>query len=75
MIVAMTKPHPDEIRAPARVVELMRDKAYRVELPNGHRAVGQCRDRTFSVGDPVTIAFHPYDLARGWIVEESLAKR
>ncbi len=63
------KSHPDEIRAPARVIELMRDGACRVELPNGHRAVGQSRTRVFSIGDTVTIAFHPYDLSRGWIVE------
>ncbi len=47
----------------------MRDGACRVELPNGHRAVGQSHTRVFSVGDAVTIAFHPYDLSRGWIVE------
>jgi translation initiation factor IF-1 len=63
--------HPDEIRASARVIELMRDKACRVELPNGHRAVGQSKARTFAVGDEVTIAFHPYDLSRGWIVAKS----
>jgi translation initiation factor IF-1 len=63
------KSHPDEICAPARVIELMRDGACRVELPNGHRAVGQSHTRVFSVGDAVTIAFHPYDLSRGWIVE------
>jgi translation initiation factor IF-1 len=61
--------HPDEIRAPARVVEVMRDRAYRVELPNGHRAIGQSRTHQFSLGDEVTIAFHPYDLSRGWLSE------
>ncbi len=64
----MTGLNPDEIRAPARVVELMRDHACRVELPNGHRAVGQSRTYTPALGDEVTIAFHPYDLSRGWIV-------
>jgi translation initiation factor IF-1 len=63
------KSHPDEIRARARVIELLRDGAYRVELANGHRAVGQSRTRTPSLGDAITIAFHPYDLARGWIVD------
>ncbi len=47
----------------------MHDNACRVELPNGHRAVGQSRRYTPTLGDEVTIAFHPYDLARGWIVE------
>jgi len=47
----------------------MRGRACRVELPNGHRAVGQSRTHQFSLGDAVTIAFHPYDLSRGWIVE------
>ncbi len=64
----MATPHLDEIRAPARVIELMRDGACRVELPNGHRAVGQSRTHRYSVGDEVMIAFHPYDLSRGWIV-------
>ena len=64
----MAIPNPDEIRVQARVVELMRDKACRVELSNGHRAVGQSRTHQFALGDGVTIAFHPYDLSRGWIV-------
>ncbi len=65
------KSHPDEIRTSARVIELMRDNACRVELPNGHRAVGQRKHGTPFLGEEVTIAFHPYDLARGWIVENS----
>lgn len=65
----MNPSHPDEIRAPARVIELMRDGACRVELLNGHRAVGQSRTYVPVLGDEVTIAFHPYDLARGWIVD------
>jgi translation initiation factor IF-1 len=60
--------HPDEIRAPARVIELLRDGACRVELPNGHRAVGQSREHQCKLGDAVIIAFHPYDLSRGWIL-------
>jgi translation initiation factor IF-1 len=63
------KSHPDEIRARARVIELLRDGACRVELANGHRAVGQSRTRTIALGDAITIAFHPYDLSRGWIVD------
>jgi translation initiation factor IF-1 len=65
----MSTPNPDEIRAPGRVIELMRGGACRVELPNGHRAVGQSRTYVPVLGDEITIAFHPYDLARGWIVE------
>jgi translation initiation factor IF-1 len=64
------KSHPDEIRAPARVVELMRDGACRVELANGHRAVVRA-PRQAAVPEleaSVTVAFHPYDLARGWLV-------
>ena len=48
----------------------MRDGACRIELPNGHRAVGQSRTYAPVLGDEITIAFHPYDLARGWIVQE-----
>jgi translation initiation factor IF-1 len=66
---SMSTPNPDEIRAQGRVIELMRDGACRVELPNGHRAVGQSRTYVPVLGDTVTIGFHPYDLARGWIVE------
>jgi translation initiation factor IF-1 len=66
----MSTQHPDEIRAQGRVIELMRDGACRIELPNGHRAVGQSRTYRAALGDEVTIAFHPYDLARGWIVSE-----
>jgi translation initiation factor IF-1 len=65
----MSTRNPDEIRAQGRVIELMRDGACRVELANGHRAVGQSRTYHAALGDEVTIAFHPYDLARGWIVE------
>lgn len=64
----MTTRNPDEIRATGRVIEHMRDGACRIELSNGHRCVGQTRKAVPAIGEPVTIAFHPYDLSRGWIV-------
>jgi translation initiation factor IF-1 len=64
-----SKSHPDEIRAPARVVKIMRDRAYRLELPNGHRCIGRAEKEhaPLAEGDAVVIAFHPYDISRGWI--------
>ena len=52
------------------MVEILRDRAYRLELPNGHRCIGRAEKDLPSLteGDAVTIAFHPYDLSRGWIV-------
>jgi hypothetical protein len=53
----------------------MRDRAYRIELPNGHRCVGQSKTHVFTIGETVTIAFHPYDLSRGWIVAPGLSDK
>jgi translation initiation factor IF-1 len=69
----MSASHPDEIRAAARVIELLRDGACRVELTNGHRAIVRAprHGRLPELNDAVTAAFHPYDLSRGWIVSGS----
>ncbi len=62
--------HPDQIEARARVVELMGGEACRVELANGHRAVGRPPKNAPppAIGDEVVIAFHPFDLSRGHIL-------
>ena len=52
------------------MIELLRDNACRVELANGHCAIA----RAPRSADPpaleaaVIVAFHPYDISRGWIV-------
>lgn len=65
------KSHPDEIRATARVIELLRDGACRVELSNGHHAIVRAPREGESpmLAHDVTVAFHPYDISRGWIVK------
>jgi translation initiation factor IF-1 len=53
------------------VREVLRDSAYRVELPNGHRCIARLGHRqsvAFLPGDSVLLAFHPYDLSRARIV-------
>jgi translation initiation factor IF-1 len=62
--------NPDEIRAPGKVIAVMRDRAYRVELPNGHQCIGRAEKELPPLGEgtAITIAFHPYDISRGWIV-------
>jgi len=61
----------DAIRAQGKIIETVGHDAYRVELPNGHRAVGRVAKGTqatsIKIGDHVSIEFHPYDLSRGWI--------
>jgi translation initiation factor IF-1 len=64
----------DNIQVKATVTEIMRQGAYRVELANGHRCVAKTSGEvrlnltSYSVGDQVTIDFHPYDLTRARII-------
>ena len=61
--------HVNSLRAQGTVVEVMRDRAFRVELRNGHRCIARAPEgSSFELGDTVTVEFHPYDLSRGWIV-------
>ena len=60
----------EELRADARVIELMAPGVYRLELPNGHRCVARVPrgfTGTFSPGDRASVIFQPYDLSRGRI--------
>ena len=60
----------NQISAPGLVIELLRDGACRVELPNGHRCIA-CAEKKASaiaIGDSVRVTFHPYDLSRGRIM-------
>jgi translation initiation factor IF-1 len=61
--------HANQIQAPGKLIEVLAHEAYRAELANGHRCIVRApRGSVFSVGDEVTLEFHPYDLSRGWIV-------
>ena len=64
----------DAIEVEGLVVEVLPNKTYRVELPNGHRVVGFVPGRArlnfarFTLGDRVKLAMSPYDLSEGRIV-------
>jgi translation initiation factor IF-1 len=61
--------HAVPLRARGVVVEVLRDGAGRVELPNGHRCIARApADVLLAKGAAVTVEFHPYDLSRGRIV-------
>jgi translation initiation factor IF-1 len=61
--------HAAQLRAPGTVIEVLRDDAYRVELPNGHRCIAKApKVAVFASGEEVVLEFHPYDLSRVRIV-------
>jgi translation initiation factor IF-1 len=61
------------IKVEGRIVEVIADKLYRVELSNGHRLVAHVSGRRrlafkgLALGDCVTVRLSPYDLSRGSI--------
>jgi translation initiation factor IF-1 len=63
----------DVIEVEGRVVELMPNLMFRIELPNGHRLVshisGKMRLRFIRIlpGDKVMVEMSPYDLTKGRI--------
>jgi translation initiation factor IF-1 len=63
----------DVIEVEGRVVELMPNSMFRIELPNGHRLVshisGKMRLRFIRIlpGDKVMVEMSPYDLTKGRI--------
>ena len=65
----------DHLQAQGTIIEVLERGAYRAELPNGHRCVAHAEknapERT--IGDSVLLAFHPYDLSKGRIVENAQA--
>jgi translation initiation factor IF-1 len=67
-------PREDAIKAEGRVVEVLSNTVFRVELQNGHRVLahvsGKARLNFIRVllGDKVTIEMSPYDLSKGSIV-------
>ena len=63
----------DAIEVEGKVVELLPNTMFRVELPNGHRVLthisGKMRMNYIRIapGDKVQVELTPYDLARGRI--------
>jgi translation initiation factor IF-1 len=63
----------DVIEAEGRVVELLPNTMFRVELPNGHRLLahisGKMRLHFIRIlpGDKVMVEMSPYDLTKGRI--------
>ena len=63
----------DVIEVEGRVVELLQNTMFRVELPNGHRLLahisGKMRLHFIRIlpGDKVMVEVSPYDLTRGRI--------
>ncbi len=63
----------DSLQARATVTEVLKNGAYRVEMANGHRCVARASGEVrldflkFTVGDKVSLEFHPYDLSRARI--------
>lgn len=67
-------PARDNLEAQGAVIEVLGRDAFRVELPNGHRCIARPErnvPQSPVLGDSVRVAFHPYDLSRGRIVETS----
>jgi translation initiation factor IF-1 len=71
-------PGADAIEVEGLIVEVLPNKTYRVELPNGHRLVGFVPGRArlglvrFALGDKVKLELSPYDLSEGRIVVASV---
>jgi translation initiation factor IF-1 len=66
----------DAIRAEGRIVEVLSQRLFRVELANGHRMLAHVSGRRrlsfdrMSLGDRVIIRMSPYDLSKGRIITE-----
>ena len=69
----------DAIKVAGAVVEVLPNKAYRVELANGHRVLAFVTGRArlsfarFALGDKVSLEMSPYDLSEGRIIVETQA--
>jgi translation initiation factor IF-1 len=65
--------HKDSIEVEGKVVELLPNTMFRVELPNGHRLLahisGKMRLNFIRIlpGDKVLLEVSPYDLTKGRI--------
>lgn len=67
----------DAFKVEGVIVEVLPNRTYRVELPNGHRLLGFVAGRARStasqrsVGEKVALEISPYDLSEGRIVGEA----
>ena len=63
----------EAIQVEGRVVEVLPNSIYRVELPNGHRILAHVSGKMrlnfvrIASGDTVTVEMSPYDLSKGCI--------
>ena len=64
----------DAFKVEGKIVEVLSERTFRVELPNGHRLLGFIPGKTralvprLAVGDNVNLQLSPYDLSEGRIV-------
>ena len=62
----------DAIKVDGKVVEVLPNKLYRVELGNGHHLVAHLprkkRSMEIPLGKTVTVQMTPFDLSKGCIV-------
>ena len=64
---------PGAIEVEGIVVEVLRDKLYRVQLPNGHKVLGHLAKRDLpaaplAAGRVVVLEMSPFDFSRGRIL-------
>ncbi|MCI0538797.1 MAG: translation initiation factor IF-1 [Verrucomicrobiales bacterium] len=63
----------EAIKAEGRVVEVLSNRVFRVELANGHRVLAHTSGKVrlnfirIGLGDTVTVEMSPYDLSTGCI--------
>ncbi len=67
-------PTANQLRAKGRVVDILKQGTFRVQLPNGHRCIARASGELrlsfirLGLGDQVLLEFNPYDLSRARIV-------
>jgi translation initiation factor IF-1 len=68
----------DPFKVEGRVVEVLSERTYRVELPNGHRLLGYVTARAkaacgkrIEVQDRVRLQLAPFDLSEGRILAKA----
>ena len=64
---------PGAIEVQGVIVEVLRDKLYRVELPNGHKVLGHLAKKDLpaaplAAGRIVALEMSPFDFSRGRIL-------
>lgn len=63
----------EAIQVEGRIVEVLPNNVFRVELPNGHRILAHTSGKVrlnfvrIASGDTVTVEMSPYDLSKGCI--------